>query len=121
MDWVELLGSTVFSSSVIIAVVGVWGRKILTPKDRTNLMAAQQQLVDQLLSEARIERESLRATIHELNEIGTRNVETIDGLRRMISEKDLMIRTLELTLNNIYTKVRTGILITEADVVIRTT
>lgn len=103
-------------SSFISSITTIAVKKLVSPEARNELARIGNEFAEQLLKEARSEREELRATISELEGVLAANHETITKLRRIADEKDLVIHELESRRFNVALKLRNGQTVTAEDV-----
>ena len=103
-------------SSFISSITTIAVKKLVSPESRNELARIGNEFAEQLLKEARSEREELRATISELEGVLVANHETITKLRHIANEKDLVIQELESRRFNVALKLRNGQTVTAEDV-----
>lgn len=103
-------------SSFISSITTISVKKLVSPEARNELARIGNEFAEQLLKEARSEREELRATISELEGVLAANHETITKLRHIADEKDLVIHELESRRFNVALKLRNGQTVTAEDV-----
>ena len=103
-------------SSFISSITTIAVKKLVSPEARNELARIGNEFAEQLLKEARSEREELRATISELEGVLVANHETITKLRHIANEKDLVIQELESRRFNVALKLRNGQTVTAEDV-----
>ena len=103
-------------SSFISSITTIAVKKLVSPEARNELARIGNEFAEQLLKEARSEREELRATISELEGVLAANHETITKLRHIANEKDLVIQELESRRFNVALKLRNGQTVTAEDV-----
>lgn len=104
------------SSSFISSLTTIAVKKLVSPESRNELARIGNEFAEQLLREARSEREQLRATITELESVLVANHETITKLRRIAHEKDMVIQELEARRFTVALKLKHGQTISAEDV-----
>lgn len=112
----HVVTAVALSSSFISSITTIAVKKLVSPESRNELARIGNEFAEQLLKEARSEREELRATISELEGVLAANHETITKLRRIADEKDLVIQELESRRFNVALKLRNGQTVTAEDV-----
>lgn len=112
----QVVTAVALSSSFISSITTIAVKKLVSPESRNELARIGNEFAEQLLKEARSEREELRATISELEGVLVANHETITKLRHIAHEKDLVIHELESRRFNVALKLRNGQTVTAEDV-----
>ena len=79
----HVVTAVALSSSFISSITTIAVKKLVSPESRNELARIGNEFAEQLLKEARSEREELRATISELEGVLVANHETITKLRHI--------------------------------------
>jgi phage-related minor tail protein len=111
-----IVGIIAFLSSLVSSLTTIAVKKERSPESKNELARIGNEFAEQLLNEARSEREQLRATISELESVLATNHDTMTTLRRIAVEKDLVIQELEARRFNVALKLRNGQKVTYEDV-----
>lgn len=91
-------------------------KAVWSPESKNDLTRLGNEFAQQLLKEARSEREQLRETIDDLRRIVDRKRGRIEELEKMARSKDRVIKQLERRRTKIATLVRGGAKITMYDI-----
>ena len=91
-------------------------KKLWSPEAKNDLAKLGNDFARQLLQDAKSEREELRLTITELEDIVQENKASIDRLKALANEKDRVIQELERRMARLAEKVSSGDPITLQDI-----
>jgi hypothetical protein len=116
MDWKEIIGAAVGSSTVTAGIFMLLSRVVPTPQHRANLIKLGNEFTEDLLKQARLEREELRASIRLLEQANIKSQLHIGQLKLLIAEKDRVIVELQSHQKKVAHKVSMGLEVTNADI-----
>lgn len=112
----QIFVSVVLSSGFVGGFFALLTKRMTSPESRNDLARLGNEFAHQLLQDARTEREELRLTINELEDIVTKKHDTIERLKHLAREKDLVIKELEHRLIVLAEKINSGQTITLKDI-----
>lgn len=112
----ETVVVAILSSSVVGGIITLLTKKVRSPEAENDLARLGNEFAHQLLADAKSEREELRLSIRELEDIITDRTEAVDRLRSLLEEKDAIIQELEVRQIKLAGKLQAGVPITLQDI-----
>lgn len=91
----QIIVTAILSSGLVTGFFAYFNKRTWSPESKNELARMGSEFAQQLLRDAKAEREELRATIKELQEFADTKQETIDRLRKICDDKDEVIEILE--------------------------
>lgn len=113
---VEVLITALLTSGFVTGIFTLVTKKVWSPESKNELARLGSEFAQQLLRDAKSEREELRLTIRELQETVSIHHKTIDRLEHLAKAKDKIIAELEERQFKMAEKLRQGLPITLIDI-----
>lgn len=116
LSGVQLIVGLILSSGIIGSIMSLFMKSMWSPESKNDLARIGNEFAHQLLADAKSEREELRATIRELENVGKDHTASIARLNRIVAEKDVVINELEQRQIKMAHKLQKGEVITLQDI-----
>jgi len=116
ITFAQFLVALFLSSSFMGGVFTIVTKKLWSPESKNELAKLGNEFAQQLLRDAKIEREELRLTIRELQDSISAKSQAIERLESLAKEKDKVIAELEERQYRMVNKLKEGIPITLKDI-----
>ena len=116
VTFAQMLVTALLSSGLVGGIIALLTKTVWSPESKNDLARLGNEFAQQLLSDAKSERQELRLTIHELEQsISTKN-DAIERLKQLAAEKDRVISELEERRLKMAQKLQAGTAITLQDI-----
>lgn len=116
LNMVQVIVTALLSSGFVGGLMTLLQKMIPSPESKNDLARLGNEFAHQLLIDAKTEREELRLTIRELEDLITEKRDTVDRLKQLAKDKDDTIRDLEERLIKMAEKLESGQRITLRDI-----
>lgn len=115
-NFTQVIVSVIISSSFVGGVFAAFTKKMWSPEAKNDLAKLGNDFARQLLEDAKSERQELRLTIAELEDVVQENKASITRLKLLAEEKDRVIQELERRMARLAEKISSGEVITLQDI-----
>lgn len=112
----QIVVASLLSSGFVGGVIAALTKAMWSPESKNELAKLGNDFAQQLLEDAKTEREELRLTIKELESILTDHEASITRLKALAEEKDRVINELERRQTILASKLQQGLTITLKDI-----
>lgn len=112
----QIVVTALLSSGVVGGVLALITKSMWSPESKNELARLGNEFAQQLLQDAKVEREELRITIRDLEHSLSTKREIIERLNQLAEDKDVVIRDLEQRQIKMAEKLKKGLPITLQDI-----
>lgn len=116
LNYPQIVVSMLLSTGFVSGIFALLTKSMWSPESKNDLARMGNEFARQLLADAKSEREELRLTIHELEDLDTKNRNTIARLQKLLEDKNRKIQELERRLNDMAQKLHSGTPISLRDI-----
>lgn len=113
---VQIVVTALLSSGMVGGVLALITKAEWSPESKNELARLGNEFAQQLLQDAKVEREELRITIRDLEHSLSTKREIIERLNKLAEDKDIVIRNLEQRQIDMAEKLKKGLPITLQDI-----
>lgn len=112
----QIVVTALLSSGMVGGVLALITKSMWSPESKNELARLGNEFAQQLLQDAKVEREELRITIRDLEHSLSTKREIIERLNQLAEDKDIVIRNLEERQIKMAEKLKKGLPITLQDI-----
>lgn len=112
----QIVVTALLSSGMVGGVLALITKSMWSPESKNELARLGNEFAQQLLQDAKVEREELRITIRDLEHSLLTKREIIERLNQLAEDKDIVIRDLEQRQIKMAEKLKKGLPITLQDI-----